>query len=139
MIEIITGDKGKGKTKVLITKANDSALLTNGSLVYLDKNNKHMYELSNRIRMINVTDYKIDNFDMFLGFLYGIASQDNDLEKLFFDSFLTIAHITDADIEYAVKLLCNFSEAHNIDLIVSVSMNRDELPESLQPLVSVAL
>lgn len=139
MVEIIIGDKGKGKTKVLITKANDSALLTNGSLVYLDKNNKHIYELSNRIRMINVTDYKINNFDMFLGFLYGIASQDNDLEKLFLDSFLTIAHISDKEIQKAIELLSDFSEVHNIDLIISVSMNKDELPEALQTLVSVAL
>lgn len=139
MVEIIVGDKGKGKTKVLITKANDSALLTNGSLVYLDKNNKHIYELSNRIRMINVTDYKIHNFDMFLGFLYGIASQDNDLEKLFLDSFLTIAHISDKEFQNAIELLSDFSEIHNIDLIVSVSMNKDELPEALQTLVSVAL
>lgn len=139
MVEIIIGDKGKGKTKVLITKANDSALLTNGSLVYLDKNNKHIYELSNHIRMINVTDYKINNFDMFLGFLYGIASQDNDLEKLFLDSFLTIAHISDKEIQKAIGLLSDFSEVHNIDLIVSVSMNKDELPEALQALVSVAL
>ncbi len=139
MVEIIIGDKGKGKTKVLITKANDSALLTNGSLVYLDKNNKHIYELSNHIRMINVTDYKINNFDMFLGFLYGIASQDNDLEKLFLDSFLTIAHISDKEIQKAIELLSDFSEVHNIDLIVSVSMNKDELPEALQALVSVAL
>jgi hypothetical protein len=139
VIEIITGDKGTGKTKILITKANDCALLTNGSIVYLDKNNKHMYELSNQIRMINVTDYKISNFDMFRGFLYGIASQDYSLEKLFLDSFLTIAHISNSEIQEAIEILSDFSDSHNIDLVVSVSMNKDELPEALQALVSVAL
>jgi hypothetical protein len=139
VVEIIIGDKGKGKTKFLITKANDSALLTNGSLVYLDKNNKHMYELSNRIRMINVTDYKVDNFDMFRGFLYGITSQNHDLEKIFLDSFLTIAHITENEIQAAIDFLSDFSDTHNIDFIVSLSMNKDVLPDQLQSLVTVAL
>lgn len=139
MVEIITGDKGKGKTKILITKANDSALLTSGSIVFLDKNNKHMYELSNRIRMINVPEFHIDSFDMFCGFLYGIASQDHDLEQIFLDSFLTIANIDEKRIQTAIDFLTDFSEAQNIDVIVSLSMNTEELPESLQQFVSISL
>lgn len=139
MVEIITGNKGKGKTKILITKANDSALLTSGSIVFLDKNNKHMYELSNRIRMINVPEFHINSFDMFCGFLYGIASQDHDLEQIFLDSFLTIANIDEKRIQTAIDFLTDFSEAQNIDVIVSLSMNTEELPESLQQFVSISL
>ena len=89
MIQIISGVKGKGKTKFLIQKANEAVKAANGSVVYLDKNNKHMYELSNRIRLINVGDFPIDTYDAFLGFICGLISQDNDLEHMFFDSFLT--------------------------------------------------
>lgn len=139
MVEIIAGNKGKGKTKVLISKANDSALLTNGSIVFLDKNNKHMYELSNQIRMINVPEFHIDNFDMFCGFLYGIASQDHDLEKMFLDSFLTIAHLEPEEMPRAMDVLLEYSEKQNIDLIVSLSMNASDLPEDIQSYVSVSL
>ena len=139
MVKIITGVKGKGKTKVLITKANDSALLTNGSVVFLDKNNKHMYELSNSIRLINVPEYHIDNFDMFRGFLYGLVSQDNDLEKIFLDSFLTIAHLEDAMINDAVAFLDDFSEAYNVDIIVSLSKDKEELSESVRQFISISL
>lgn len=139
MVEIIAGNKGKGKTKVLISKANDSALLTNGSIVFLDKNNKHMYELSNQIRMINVPEFHIDNFDMFCGFLYGIASQDHDLEKMFLDSFLTIAHLEPEEMQKAMDVLLEYSEKQNIDLIISLSMNASDLPEEIQSYVSVSL
>lgn len=139
MLEIISGNKGKGKTKVLISKANDSALLTNGSIVYLDKNNKHMYELSNRIRMINVPEFHIDNFDMFCGFLYGIVSQDHDLEKIYLDSFLTIGHIEEEKVRDAVEFLAGFSDAQKLDVIVSLSMNAEDLPESVQQYISVSL
>jgi ABC-type phosphonate transport system ATPase subunit len=57
MIQIISGEKGKGKTKILIDKANTEVKAAKGSIVYLDKSNKHMYELSNKIRLENVKDY----------------------------------------------------------------------------------
>ena len=74
MIQIISGVKGKGKTKFLIQKANEEVKAANGSVVYLDKNNKHMYELSNRIRLINVGDFPIDTYDAFIGFICGLIS-----------------------------------------------------------------
>ena len=59
MIQIISGVKGKGKTKYLIQKANEEVKNANGNVVYLDKNNKHMYELSNKIRLINLSEYPL--------------------------------------------------------------------------------
>ena len=91
MIEIIAGEKGKGKTKELLAKVNHSVATASGNIVYLDKSQKHMYELNNKVRLINVMDYPIDNCDEFLGFLCGIVSQDHDLEEMYLDSFLTIA------------------------------------------------
>ena len=90
MIEIIAGEKGKGKTKELLAKVNHSVAAASGNIVYLDKSQKHMYELNNKVRLINVMDYPIDNCDEFLGFLCGIVSQDHDLEEMYLDSFLTI-------------------------------------------------
>ena len=60
MIEIISGEKGKGKTKELLAKVNSSVASASGNIVYLDKSQKHMYELSNKIRLINVGDYPIE-------------------------------------------------------------------------------
>ena len=111
MIQIIAGGKGTGKTKELITKANDAALLSVLPIIYLDKNNKHMYELSNQIRMINISDFHIENFQMFCGFLYGIASQDYNLKEIYLDSFLTIAHIEPSELEQALEAMTRFSDS----------------------------
>ena len=54
MVQIIAGKKGKGKTKYLLDMANNAVKESKGSIVYLDKSSKHMYELSNKIRLINV-------------------------------------------------------------------------------------
>lgn len=139
MIEIISGVKGKGKTKILIQKVNEDIKLTHGTIVYLDKNNKHMYELSNRIRLIEVPEYSIENADMFTGFIAGIVSQDHDLDKVYLDSFLTIAKIDDSNLERTIDKLGEISEKFHVDFIISASMDEKDLPDSVKKLVSVSL
>lgn len=139
MVEIIAGEKGKGKTKVLIEKVNNCIKLTNGTIVYLDKNNKHMYELSNRIRLINVPDYNITNKDMFFGFISGIISQDNDLDKIFLDNFMSICSIDDSQLESAVLELDKISRDFNIEIVISISKDKVNLPDSIKDFVTIAL
>ena len=130
MIEIICGEKGKGKTKVLLDKVNSSIATAAGNVVYLDKSQKHMYELNNKVRLINVVDYPITNCDEFLGFICGIVSQDHDLEEMYLDSFLTIAVIdSDADIVKSIEKLDIISEKYKVRFILSVSKNKEDLPE----------
>ncbi len=140
MIQIIAGEKGKGKTKELLAKVNQSVVAANGNIVYLDKSQKHMYELNNKVRLINVTDYPIDNCDQFLGFLCGIISQDNDLEEMYLDSFLTIASIeTDEEIQHAIEKLDIISEKYNVTFILSVSRDESKLPECAKAKIVISL
>ena len=130
MIEIIAGEKGKGKTKELLAKVNHSVAAASGNIVYLDKSQKHMYELNNKVRLINVMDYPIDNCDEFLGFLCGIVSQDHDLEEMYLDSFLTIAFAeTDDEIQHAIEKLDIISEKYKVKYIISVSRDETKLPQ----------
>lgn len=129
MVQIIAGEKGKGKTKHLLDKVNDSIKSATGNIVYLDKSQKHMYELSNKVRLINVSEYLIANCDEFLGFLSGIISQDHDLEEMYLDSFLTIAKIDDAEIERCITKLENISSKFHVNFILSISKNEKDLPE----------
>lgn len=138
MIDIIAGAKGKGKTKILIQQVNDDIKLTKGTIVYLDKNNKHMYELSNQIRLIVVPEFNVTDTDMFLGFIAGIISQDHDLDKIYLDSFLTTACIKD-NLEYAVEKLDALSEKFGVNFVISASVDKENMPESVQKYVSHAL
>lgn len=139
MIQIIAGEKGKGKTKILIEKANNAVNEAKGSIVYLDKSNKHMYELSNKIRLINVKSFFIDNYSEFLGFICGLISQDHDLEAIFLDSFLKIANIENSDLLPTLEKLEHISNEFNIDFILSLSRNEADLPEPVRKSVIVSL
>ncbi len=139
MVQLIVGRKGKGKTKQLLDKVNTEIKTASGNIAYLDKSTKHMFELNNKVRLINVSEYMISDADEFIGFICGIISQDHDLEQMYFDSFLKIACLEGMDIEPAVKKLKAVSEKFGVQLILSVSLDEHELPESLKSNVLVAL
>ncbi len=127
MIQIIAGEKGKGKTKLLIAKANEEVTSTSGNMVYLDKSNKHMYELSNKLRLINLREYLVTNSDEFLGFLCGVISQDHDIEKVYIDSFQKIACINN-NLEAVLTKLNDISNTFTIDFVLCISYTEDEIP-----------
>ncbi len=139
MVQIIAGEKGKGKTKILLDKVNSDVVTSKGTIVYLDKSNKHMYELNNKIRLINVNDYCIECASEFVGFICGIISQDHDLDKIYLDSFLKVACLNSDEIERVISKLDMISVKFNVDIIISLSANAETLTESVRSKVIVAL
>ena len=139
MVELIVGKKGKGKTKVLLDKVNGAVKEANGSIVYLDKSTKHMYELNNKVRLIDVSGFPIKNADEFVGFICGILSQDHDLEQMYFDSFLKIANLEGQNITGVVAKLDEMSEKFGVDFVLSVSRNESELDDSLKSKIIVSI
>ena len=139
MVQLIVGNKGKGKTKHLLEKVNLQVKETKGNIVYLDKSTKHMYELNNKVRLIDVSQYMITNHDEFVGFICGIVSQDHDLEQMFLDSFLKIACLENEDITPVIEKLEKISQNYGIDFVLSVSMDESELPEALKSQIIVSL
>ena len=98
-----------------------------------------MYELNNKVRLIDVSRYMIENESEFLGFVSGIISQDHDLEQMYFDSFLKIAVLEGRDISAVVEKLDRMSDFFQVDFILSVSMDETELPESVKDKILVSL
>lgn len=139
MVQLILGKKGKGKTKHLLDKVNKEVKTVSGNIVYLDKSTKHMYELNNRVRLIDVSSYMISNSDEFVGFICGIISQDHDLQQVYFDSFLKIACREDGNIDDIIKKLDVISEKFGVDFILSISLDEAEISDSFKDKIIVSL
>lgn len=139
MVQIISGAKGKGKTKYLLDMANTAIKESKGSIVYLDKSSKHMYELSNKIRLINVAEFPVHSPEGFIGFLCGIISQDHDLEVMYLDSFLKLSSLEGEDISQTLSELEQLSVKYHVNFVLSVSLDGEELPASAKDMVLVAL
>ena len=139
MVQIIAGRKGKGKTKYLLDMANTAIKESKGSIVYLDKSSKHMYEVSNKIRLINVAEFPVHSPEGFIGFLCGIISQDHDLEVMYLDSFLKLSSLEGEDISQTLSELEQLSVKYHVNFVLSVSLDGEELPASAKDMVLVAL
>ena len=141
MVQLIIGEKGKGKTVELLAKVNEAVKNAKGNLVYIDKNTRHMHELSNKVRLINATEYPITNADEFLGFVCGIISQDYDLEQMYLDSFLGITSLNGKEIvdSNVLEKLDKISSQFKVDFIISMSVVEEELPEAMKSNVIIAL
>ena len=120
MVQIISGKKGKGKTKYLLDSVNGAVASAQGSL-------------------INVSDYGINSYDAFIGFVSGIISQDHDLEKMYFDSFLKISCLEGSDITEAIKALEAISAKFGVDFVLSVSADATELSDEVKSHIIVSL
>lgn len=139
MVQLIVGEKGKGKTKILLDKVNTEIKEANGTFVYLDKSKKHMYELNNKVRLIDLSEFDIQNSSEFIGFLSGILSQDNDLEKVFLDSFLKISKVTDEELADVLNRLQTMGEKYHVSFVLSVSKDAAQLPECAKEMLLVSM
>ena len=139
MIQLIVGKKGKGKTKQLLDKVNADVLTANGNIVYIDKSTKHMFELNNKVRLIDISEFPVENYDQFIGFLLGIVSQDHDLEQVYFDGFLELAKISENEVENVLSKFEKIADKYNINLVMSISMDEKDTPESMKSAIIVSL
>ena len=130
MVKLVVGAKGKGKTKYLLDNANSEAKSSEGVVIYLDKNSKHMFELDRRIRLVNVSEYFVLNTEALIGFISGLIAGNSDIEAIYFDSFLTlVGYEKTDDLSAILDKFIVLAQTLKVDFIMSLSMDEHELPE----------
>ena len=139
MIQLIVGEEGKGKTKHLLDKVNNEIKEATGNIVFLDRSSKHMFELNNKVRLINVSEYDFADVSEFIGFIYGITSQDHDMQQMYIDGIMKLAKLDKDSLEVVVKRLDKISEKFGCDIIISASIDESKLSDDLKKLVIVSL
>ena len=132
MIQVIAGKKGSGKTKRLIDLTNTTAREGEHDVVFLDDDNRYMFDVDHKVRFINAEDYHIHNADMFIGFLCGMLSSNFDIGTVFIDAFLDLCHKKLEETGEVVATLAGLAEKHNVDFVLSLSADPEELPAHLR-------
>ncbi len=128
MVKLLVGHKGSGKTKQMIDLANDTVEKARGSVIFINKNQRLMYDLKYRIRVVCMDDYEhVTNSDEYIGFLYGIISSDHDIECIFIDSILKHADFSLGDLPEYIDRLKDISKNYGMDFIVSLSADPEEM------------
>ena len=139
MVELIVGKEGKGKTKQLLEKVNSEIKTASGNIVFLDRNDKHMFELNNKVRLVNVAEYEFTNSSEFLGFVCGILSQDHDIEQMYIDAILKVAKTDKNELTAVVKRLAAIGQKFNVKFTASVTLDASDLEDEIREYIAVEL
>lgn len=129
MVNLVTGPRGSGKTQKMIDLANEKVKTSNGNIVFIKKSHKDTYTVDFNIRVIRMADYPdILTLEEFVGFLYGMAAGNHDIEAVFIDSVLKQANITLESLAAFLQKLNKISTENNIDFYLSVSAEKKDIP-----------
>ncbi len=136
MIHILTGEKGDGKTKRILDMANEAVKTSHGNIIFIDSDNQNMYGLHYNIRFIETSDFPISNYRELIGFICGIISQDNDIEKIYIDSVNQILkNLDNYDLIKFVRKLSYLSQKYSSEFFLSLSTSEESIPYELRDLV----
>ena len=128
MVKLLIGHKGSGKTKKMIDLANESVETSKGSIVFVNKNTRLIYDLDYKIRVICMEDFPhITNEDEYIGFIFGIMSGDNDIETIFLDGIMRHRDFALEVLPSFIEKLKIVSKETAINFVVSVSAELEEM------------
>lgn len=128
MIQIIAGKKGSGKTKRLIDMTNATAQDASKCVVFLDDDNRYMYDIDHNVRFVNAGDYHVHTPEMFIGFLSGMLSQNYDINYVFIDAFSKLCKVDIKDSEWVFTLMNELCQKHNVEFVCSISEDPAQMP-----------
>lgn len=133
MVKFITGEKGSGKTKWLIDRANTEYNSGNGNIAFLDVDDDHIFSLDYNVRLINLSEYHLEYLDSLYGFICGMMSMDYDLEQIYVDSFYKMVDMNDdEELVRIYKDLEKISTEREVEIYINIDRTVDEMPSELQ-------
>ena len=133
MVELLIGKKGTGKTKVLIENVNNAASVANGNVVFVSNDtSRNMYDIKSVVRMYDTSEFNIDSWEEFLGFICGIISGNFDITNIFVDGTLKIVNHSMDGFEGFLARIEELGKKFNISFVLSVSIDKDEAPDYIK-------
>ena len=135
MIKVFYGEKGMGKSKMMVDLANDHVDRKDGDVVFIDDSNDLMLKLKHKIRFTDVSEYPVSGADQFLSFICGIISQNFDIESIFIDG---LTYIVKEDINSLKNFFIQISalmEKYGTHFILSINGKAETMPDFLKAYV----
>ncbi len=130
MIQVITGKKGSGKTKILLAMIDDAVKVSNGDIICIEKCMKLTYSVNHKVRLVDAERYNLGGFDMFYGFVAGVLAGNYDIKEVFVDGILKIGGRNYEELGALLEKL-DILTGDDVHMIFTVSEDNDSLPEAV--------
>ncbi len=131
MIKLLVGHKGSGKTKTMISMANEAVKTSNGNVIVIEKGIQLTYDLSHQVRLVDVEQYGVKNFETYYGFLCGLMAGNYDITDIFCDATFRVCGKDLEAFAAMVEKLVKITVANGLTVVFVVSCEPEELPEAL--------
>ena len=133
MVRLIMGVKGSGKTKQLIELINNAAKDEPGNVVCIEANRTMTYDIHYHIRLIDAQEYKLNNYDLFRGFISGLYAGNYDISHVFIDNLRkTVGQDVGKETEDFLNWLDVFGERNGIKFTVTISADISSATDGMQ-------
>lgn len=129
MFNLIAGKEGSGKTKRLIKMANDEVAISNGNVIFIDDDKRHMYELKHDMRFISMEEFPVKTSDEFFGFLCGIISNDYDIETIYIDGLQKVMKADMKDVDDFIDKTKQIAKEYKVKFVTTLSCDETALTE----------
>ena len=130
MIQVLTGKKGSGKTKILLGMIDDAVKASTGDIICIEKCMKLTYSVNHKVRLVDAERYNINGFDMLYGFVAGVLAGNYDIKEVFIDGILKIGGRNFDELGKLLEKL-DILAGDDVQMIITVSEDNDTLPESV--------
>lgn len=131
MVKIIAGGMGTGKTKRMIQMANTMAKTSDGNIIFIDDDNRNIFELDHKVRFINLEEYSINTAPMLYGFVCGLLSSNFDIDTIFVDGLAYLNELKNDNLEQVIDVFNEVSEKQSVTFVICFNHEGD-LPTHLQ-------
>lgn len=131
MVKIIAGGMGTGKTKRMIQMANTMAKTSDGNIIFIDDDNRNIFELDHKVRFINLEEYSINTAPMLYGFVCGLLSSNFDIDTIFVDGLAYLNELKNDNLERVIDVFNEVSEKQSVTFVICFNHEGD-LPTHLQ-------
>ncbi len=132
MLTLIVGVKGTGKTKHLIDLTNKALLESHGSVICLEKGTKLIYDIKHQVRLVDTSEYFIDDAQSLYGFVAGIYASNHDITHIFIDSALKICKDDVASFDKFLAECDQFSARTGIQITLTASIPVENISDTMK-------
>ncbi len=128
MIKLLIGEKGTGKTKKLINCVNAALDASNGHVVCVEKDDLLRYQISYKVRLLAASNYSIEGYDAFYGFLSGLCAGDHDITDILIDATLKIGGRNYEELADFLTKVSSLSKLTGTNFTFTISTEKENLP-----------
>ena len=111
---------------------NTAAENSQGNVVCIEKGTKLRFDVKYKARLIDVTEYYVDDAQSLFGFIAGILASNHDVTDVFVDSALKICNNDSAAFDKFVEEVNALAEKLNVKIVMTSSIPAEEASDTVK-------